>query len=203
MALMQKALLLDLGNVVLGIDFRRVFSYWAEAADVEEQVFYDGWAMDHAYREHEIGAISFSEYTEALSKRFRITLPEDEWLTGWNSLWTDPFHRVIELLPQLAERYQLYGFSNTNDAHARDWRSRYRTELAPFETIFASSEIGMRKPDAQAFGYVCEAIGTSPQHTIFLDDTLENVRGARASGLEARHVPTEEEVVATLRALLE
>ncbi len=200
---MEKALLLDLGNVVLGIDFRRVFTYWAEAADVDEQVFYDGWAMDQAYREHEIGAINFSEYTETLSDRFGVALSADEWLAGWNSLWTDPFHGVIELLPQLADRYRLYGFSNTNEAHARDWRRRYETELAPFETIFVSSEIGLRKPDAQAFGYVCETIGTPPQHIIFLDDTLENVHGAQASGLQARHVPSEAEVVATLRALLE
>ncbi len=200
---MQKALLLDLGNVVLGIDFRRVFSYWAEAAGVDEQVFYDGWSIDQAYREHEIGAINFTEYTLALSNRFGIAMPEEEWLTGWNSLWTTPFHGVINLLPQLAERYQLYGFTNTNQAHADEWRSRYGAELAAFETIFVSSEIGMRKPDAEAFGYVCEVMCTAPQDTIFLDDTLENVSGARASGLEARHVPTEDEVVATLRGLLE
>ena len=118
-------------------------------------------------------------------------------------MWTAPFQGVVELLPDLAERYRLHGFTNTNAAHAASWRPLFQMELQPFETIFVSSEIGLRKPDAPAFAYVCREMQAEPEETIFLDDSLENVHGARASGLDARHVATEAEVVATLSKLLE
>ncbi len=199
---MKRALLLDLGNVVLGVDFRRVFRYWADAVNVDEQIFYDGWAIDQAYREHETGHIDFPTYTRALGQRFQVDMPEHEWRAGWNDIWTQPFHGVIELLPALAERYALYGFSNTNDTHVTFWRARFAEELSAFETIFASSEIGLRKPDAPAFEHVCREMASTPAQTVFLDDTRENVDGALRCGLDARHVKDEDAVVRELRALL-
>lgn len=200
---MDKVVLLDLGNVVIGIDFRRVFSTWAAHAEVPEYVFYDGWAMDDAYKEHEIGNIDFAMYAQALSQRFNVTMPLEAWQAGWNDLWTGPFHDVIELLPAVADRYPLYGFTNTNDTHAACWRELFGDKLGHFEDIYVSSEIGVRKPDVHAYHNVCERMSSTPDQVIFLDDSAANIRGAHDAGLDARHVQTEAEVAATLRSLLE
>ena len=199
---MTQAVLLDLGNVVLGVDFRRVFTHWAELAGVDEQRFYDRWEICQAYRAHETGDMAFEEYCGVLGERFEVDLPPGQWREGWNAIWTDPFHDVIELLPRVAERYHLCCFTNTNDTHAKSWRRRFPDCLASFATIYVSSEIGHRKPDTRAFEYVCGEMDTLPEHTLFLDDTLENVGGARAAGLCARHVRSEKEVVEALRVLL-
>jgi glucose-1-phosphatase len=199
---MTKAVLLDLGNVVLGIDFRRVFTTWAKAAGVPEQIFYDRWAIDQAYKDHEVGSIDFDAYVAALSERFEVTLPVEDWRAGWNDLWTEPFHQVIELLPEVAARYQLYGFTNTNHTHAEQWRNLFGDHLQSFNDIYVSSEIGLRKPELDAFEYVCQQMSTAPGQVIFLDDTLENVAGARDAGLQAQHVRGEAEVASALRALL-
>jgi putative hydrolase of the HAD superfamily len=200
---MKKAVLLDLGNVVLGVDFRRVFKTWAASAGVDEQIFYDGWALDQAYKDHETGHIDFDAYTQALSGRFGVDLPASEWRRGWNDLWTEPFHTVIELLPAVADRYHLYGFTNTNDTHAACWRELFGHALERFAHIYVSSEIGLRKPDEAAYIHVCDHMSIAPRDVIFLDDTRENVEGAAGAGLDARHVKSEAAVAATLRALLE
>ncbi len=199
---MSQAVLLDLGNVVLGVDFRRVFRNWAAAANVSEQIFYDRWALDQAYKDHEMGHIDFPAYAAALTERFGVDLPLADWQAGWNDLWTAPFHSVIELLPQIADRYYLCGFTNTNHTHAAYWRSMFSDHLDSFAEIYVSSEIGLRKPDEAAFDYVCEQMSHAPGQVIFLDDTLENIQGATKAGLDARHVPSEADVAATLRALL-
>lgn len=199
---MKQAVLLDLGNVVLGIDFRRVFRAWAASAGVDEQIFYDGWALDEAYKDHEIGDIDFAAYTEALSTRFGVDLPIADWQHGWNDLWTEPFHSVIELLPAVAAQYHLCGFTNTNDTHAECWRTNFGHTLTSFTEIYVSSEIGLRKPDEAAFSYVCDRMSTAPADVIFLDDSLENITGAASAGLDARHVASEEAVAETLRSLL-
>lgn len=200
---MTKAVLLDLGNVVLGVDFRRVFSAWAEAANVSEQVFYDRWQIDDAYADHETGKIDFDQYADRLAERFKVNLSREQWRDGWNSLWTEPFHSVIELLPAIASRYDLYAFTNTNDTHAECWRALYGSALRPFEHIFVSSEIGVRKPHVDAFHYVCRAAGSEAGHTLFLDDTLENVKGALDAGLQAHHVASENDVASHLQRLLD
>ena len=49
------AILFDLGNVVVEVDFRRTFRHWAGSAGVDEQVFFERWSEDAAYRAHETG----------------------------------------------------------------------------------------------------------------------------------------------------
>ena len=195
-------ILLDLGNIVTGVDFRRVFTSWSKSANVPEQIFYDRWQMDAVYEQHEIGAIGFADYTQHLSQVFEVEMSLEDWRSGWNDLWTGPFQDVVALLPELAASYPLYAFTNTNDTHVVCWRELYRTELAPFETIFISSEIGVRKPAPSAYLTVCELMNADPSDVLFIDDTRENVEGAMAAGLDARHAQSEAEVVAILSPLL-
>ena len=196
-------ILLDLGNVVTGVDFRRVFASWSKSANVPEERFYDRWQLDDAYKNHEIGAITFTEYTNHLSTVFDVEMSLDQWRAGWNDLWTGPFQDVVTLLPRLAERHPLYAFTNTNDTHVECWRVLYEEELAPFETIYISSQIGVRKPAPSAYLKVCELMNVDPQNVLFVDDTHENVSGALAAGLDARHAQSEAEVVEILSPLLE
>ena len=156
---MTRAVLLDLGNVVLGVDFRLVFDRWAEHGGTDTRHFHERWVLDDAYRAHETGAIEFAEYCDNLRRRFELSLSDAQWRDGWNEIWTDPFATVVDLLPAVAERYALYAFTNTNDTHAECWRSRYPNALAHFQHIFVSSEMGLRKPDTEAFEHVCSAIG--------------------------------------------
>ena len=200
---MTQAVLLDLGNVVLGVDFHRVFKYWAQAANVDESRFYENWSMDATYEAHERGTITFSDYSDHLSNLFEVHLPEAEWLAGWNAIWTTPFAQVIELLPAIAERYPLYCFTNTNESHATYWQHHYKTDVANFKHIFISNEIGMRKPDVPSFHAVCQEMNVPPSQVTFLDDSKDNIAGAHEAGLMAHHVESEEAVVAKLEALLQ
>ena len=199
---MATAVLLDLGNVVLGVDFRRVFRYWAAAANVDEDRFYEHWSLDDAYQAHERGEIPFSDYAEHLGSLFDVTLDEASWLAGWNDIWTEPFADVITLLPEVAARYPLYCFTNTNEAHTVYWRANYPEALTSFKHIFVSSEIGARKPQPSAFQTVCQEMGHPPSQVLFLDDTQENVDGALEAGLDAVYTPNQEAVVAALKKLL-
>ncbi len=199
---MGRAVLLDLGNVVLGVDFRRVLRAWAEASGMPEARFLERWEIDAAYREHEVGRIGFDEYAAALTRRFEVELPLEAWEAGWNTIWTGPYHSVVELLPRVAARFDLCAFTNTNQTHAECWWPRYGHLLASFRAVYLSSEIGHRKPDVTAFHEVCERMNARPDEVVFIDDTLENVRGGALAGLDARHVQSEADVAALLEDLL-
>ena len=72
---MPKAILLDLGGVVLGINVAQVFQTWARRAGVESERIQHRWVMDEAYKLHEIGAIDFAEYARRLGQQLRVNMP--------------------------------------------------------------------------------------------------------------------------------
>ena len=196
-----QVLLLDLGGVVLGIDFHRVFTFWAEAAGVDKAVFYDHWQLDDAYEAHETGDLDFADYTTHLSKTLRVSMSDAAWREGWNALWTAPYGDVAALLPALKERFRLRAYSNTNAVHAESFLQRYPDIFQHFEQLYLSHEVGCRKPAPESFLKVCKLMQCSPSQVIFLDDTKENIAGAAAAGLTAYLTRSQSEVVETLISL--
>lgn len=103
---------------------------------------------------------------------------------------TVPFERgiklrkgVIALIRRLREQgYEVDGFSNTNVAHVGAMKENgLTTDL--FEHFYSSSEIGLMKPDVEAFLTVLRRIGVEPADAVFIDNSQRNVLGARKAGI--------------------
>ncbi len=198
----MKAVLLDMGGVVLDIDPRTVLTFWADAAGEDVEPLMERWRIDGAYKALEIGAIDFEEYTEALSRRLGIELSANQWREGWNALLGEPYPAVADILPRLASRVPLFCFSNTNAVHEAVWQSRLAGLLPSFEKVYASWRIGCRKPDVDAYLHVAADMGIAPADIVFLDDNRANIEGALAAGLDARLAAGEEATSAQLREIL-
>ena len=183
-----KAVLLDLGNVVLGVDGGLVLNYWSAASSTSPEVLRSLWSIDEQYERHEKGQIDFKAYSSYLSNKFEITLPYAQWITGWNKLWTKPIKPTVNLLPKIASNYELYALTNTNRTHADFFKKEYSSELSYFKHLFISNEIGLRKPEHECYNFVCDYIGLDPNQILFLDDTTVNVFAAREVGILAKHV---------------
>ena len=117
-------------------------------------------------------------------------------LFAWVS-WT------VTRLDRLHGRVPLYLFSNTNAAHQRVWGPMMERALSRFDRIFVSSELGVRKPERASFDRISGEIGVPHGRILFFDDTLANVEGARAAGLQAVHVRRPEDVRDAVRAWLD
>lgn len=187
-----KALLFDLGGVVLKLRPRACFEHWAARSGVAAATLGARFRIDDAYKAHETGAIDFPEYARRLSARLDIALSEEDWRGGWNALFADTFEAVVERLPKVARAVPTYAFTNTNAEHQAAWQARFGERMRGFEKIYASWQIGRRKPDPNAFLWVARAMDVAPEHILFLDDSAENVAGARGAGMQAAHVTGED-----------
>lgn len=192
------ALLFDLGGVLIEIDFARAFAAWATAAGVPVEQIASRFAFDSAYAAHERGEVGAVEYFASLRGSLAIELSDAEFLAGWNAIIVGEIPGARGVLAGAARRWPLYLFSNTSEAHRRHWVPRYRDLLQPFGERFLSCEIGLRKPDPEAFAHVARAIGVAPQRIAFFDDTAENVAGAAHAGFRAFHVRSTAELAAAL-----
>ena len=188
------ALLFDLGGVLIEIDFDRVFARWAELAGVPFAQLKPRFEHGTAYREHECGEIDDAAFFAAQRGALGVDLSDADLADGWMRVLGPEIEPTVALLPRLAKRIPLHLFSNTNRIHHDYWKVRYADALRPIDRRFISCDMGLRKPDAEAFEAVSRALGIPPGRILFFDDTEANVNGARAVGLQAVHVRTPEDV---------
>ncbi|MDB5520596.1 MAG: haloacid dehalogenase [Tardiphaga sp.] len=195
------ALLFDLGRVVLDVDVTRALACWAAHANAAPAQIAARFRQDHHYEQHEIGAIDASAYFATLRHSLGIDITDEQFLEGWNAVIIGEMPGIDALLAAAARHLPLYAFSNTNVAHAASFSAPFAKLLSHFQTVFLSSSIGLRKPDAAAYDHVVRAIGVPAARIVFFDDSNENIAGARASGLKTVHVRTPHDVADALAAL--
>ena len=157
-----EALLFDLGGVVFDIDFEHAFDYWATHAGVPVETLRPFYRVDAWYERHERGEIGAEEYFDALREKLGIALSDDEFVAGWNAIFKEEFAGAFDLFRRLSEQIPIYAFSNSNVTHQRFWERKYAGTLELFGEVFVSCDLGMRKPEAEAFRRVSAAIGVDP-----------------------------------------
>jgi putative hydrolase of the HAD superfamily len=106
------------------------------------------------------------------------------------------------LLQRAREKIPIYAFTNSNPTHQQVWSQRFAAILSLFHTVFVSSELGKRKPEPEVFHTVAEAMGIKLPRIVFFDDSLENVEGARAIGLQAVHVRSLADIKVSLQEII-
>ena len=105
---------------------------------------------------------------------------------------------MLDFVERLATHNRVMLFSNTNREHWEFLVSATGGRLAKLEA-YLSHEIGSTKPSLRAFELVADQAGIDPARSIFFDDTVENVDGARRAGFQAEVFESQ----ANLAALLE
>jgi glucose-1-phosphatase len=191
-------LLFDLGRVVIDIDFDRAFARWAEHAGCDPARFRERFPHGTGYERHETGEIDADAYFANLRSSFGIDISNAQMLDGWNAIFVGEMPGMSGLLTRAARRFPLYAFTNSNREHELYWSRRYSDVLRHFKEIYVSSTIGLRKPEAEAYDYVVQAIGVPADRILFFDDSPVNIDGARARGLQAVQVRSSADVASAL-----
>lgn len=70
----------------------------------------------------------------------------------------------------------------------------------PFHHVTLSYEIRSIKPEAAIYEHCLSGLGCAPQETLFLDDRLENIKGAEQLGIHALQFTSREEILSKLQA---
>ncbi len=196
-----QALLFDLGGVVVDIDFNRALVHWQPMSRLSLVELKAAFTFDVPYQRHERGEISAAEYFAHLARHLQLHDDPAQIAEGWNSIFIAEIAETRRRVEAARAWLPCYAFTNTNAAHQAAWTARFPAVVQAFERVFVSSEIGHRKPDRSAFEFVARSVGVPVESILFFDDTLANVEGARAAGLEAVHVRGPEDVKAALQLL--
>ncbi|MFC1718401.1 HAD family hydrolase [Candidatus Poribacteria bacterium] len=195
-----EAVIFDLGGVIFGISIEPVIQFWAECAGMDPQEIGKKFGADQDYYERfETNEITPEEYRAHVCEMFGAQLSNEDFDEGWNRIYFDVLPGIESILTELRKHVRLVVLTNTNGIHAPEWRTRYSDTLIHFERIFASHEIGARKPEPEAFQIVLDYLNIDLGKVVFFDDTLRNVQGAQAVGINSFVVTTPLDVIKGLR----
>ncbi len=183
-----KALLFDIGNVILSIDIGRAAAHWPFPRAGGVRGFAAALAQDPVHHRYERGEIDDAAFFAHLRGLLDADLSDAAIRAGWNSIFAGPVSGIQPVLAQLRTKYPLYALSNTNNAHAAYFLEAHADLFSGFQQLFLSHQIGGRKPERAAFEHVAQAIGLTPSEILLFDDLETNIAAAEALGFHTVHV---------------
>lgn len=188
------AIIFDLGGVILNIDYHLTSKAFKSLGFDDFDAVYSQAKQSNVFDLFETGKISANEF-RAFIRTFKNDLKDEEIDHAWNAMLLDLPPERIELLKRLRDDLPIYLLSNTNSIHIKAFLKIVKESYGDanlFDTIFTnhyySSEIGFRKPNADCFEYIIKENDLEPNQTLFIDDSIQHVEGAKNIGLRAFHL---------------
>jgi putative hydrolase of the HAD superfamily len=112
---------------------------------------------------------------------------------------------MLMALKHIKTRYKTGCITNnvpSNQTGSADGRTLYAREImALFDHLIESSKVSLRKPDPRIYTMMCDALGVSPEHCIYLDDLGVNLKPARALGMHTIKVESGAQAIAALEKI--
>jgi putative hydrolase of the HAD superfamily len=179
-----KAVIFDLGRVIVPFDFARGYSRIAaltgrKQTEIPELIRPTG-LVDRL----ESGAIEPREFVRQISEVLGLKCSYEEFCEIWSSIFLPATLIPEEMLATIAASRRLILLSNTNAIHFDMIRANY-PHLRHFHALVLSHEVGAMKPSPRIYEKAVAAAGCRPEECFFTDDVAEYVEGARRYGIDA------------------
>lgn len=202
-----KNIIFDLGGVIINLDTQRTIQEFNKISRVPFEEIYTQSAQMELFNLFDKGKISDFDFFSELRKWIGYEGPEIDLLYAWNAMLGDVPESRLDLLVNMKQNFSTFLLSNTCEPHITAFehdlylRHGVKNFNDYFDEVYYSCRIGMRKPDKEIFEYVLEQNDLDPEETIFIDDSIQHVKGAGACGIKAYLLPKNMELSELLKEL--
>ena len=185
---MIKAVVFDMGGIIVRLDMGRCIANFKELAGFED-------IEDYLDKFHQKGFISDLEegktqpedfYRECLKHSRPGTTVETAHYC-FCSLLDGLEKDTLDLIRSLRGRYDLYVLSNNNPISRGYFRDMMKLEGMDTDEVFKkefySYELKLLKPSREIYERVIEGVGRKPEEILFIDDARDNIEAAAALGI--------------------
>jgi len=182
-------IIFDLGGVLLNIDPKKTIEAFGKLG-MEQLVGDKGLSYDHdIFYQMEQGQITPDEFRKGVIELLPNRVSFQEIDAAWTAMLLDFPAIRVKLVKNLRKDFKIYLFSNTNAIHVEKFHAIFRNQhefevSTLFDKDFYSNEIGYRKPSPESYQEIIRLSGINPEESLFIDDSLQNVESAIASGLK-------------------
>jgi putative hydrolase of the HAD superfamily len=195
---MIRALIFDLGKVIVPFDFARGYQAMEglcgiPAADIPKRIG----STDLVIR-FETGLVEPRDFVTELTTMLGLQVDYDRFCEIWSSIFLPDTLIPDAVLERLSERYRMVLLSNTNAIHFAMIRERYPF-LRHFDELVLSHEVKAMKPSPAIYREAIARAGCAAGECFFTDDIAAYVEGARKEGIDAEQFVSLEKLEKDLR----
>lgn len=194
-------IIFDLGGVLIDWNPRYVYR---QVFDNEEKI---DWFFENIctsdWNEKQDAGRSLQEATEELVARHPEYESEVRAYYGrWEEMLGGPISETVDILRQVKDsgRYKMYALTNWSAETFPVALERYDF-LKWFDGIVMSGEEKTRKPFADIYQTLLDRFKVEPAEALFIDDSLRNIKGAEAVGINGIHLQSPQQLSAELKQM--
>ncbi len=187
-----KAVIFDLGNVLIAVDEMRALDRMAARSgktrsDLESYVMLTPFTNQLA-----LGQLSPQQFYEIVRRDTGFKGDFAEFARIWSDVFT-PIEPMIALAHRLKGRVTRLILSNTNAIHMDYVLGKFPI-VREVEGLMLSYEVGLLKPDPRIYELTVQRFKLLAECAVFIDDIPTNVEAARAAGLHGIHYQNPDQV---------
>lgn len=181
-----KAIIFDLGNVLIDFDHKRAAAGIAKFTEKSGQEIYDLFFDSQSTCLFEEGRILPQEFFLKVREMLNLKIDYATFLTIWNEIFffTEKNLKVYNLARCLKSNYKVALLSNINILHF-EYIKRTFPIFDAFHNIITSFEVGFRKPHPLIYQEALKLLGAPPQNVFYTDDRIDLVESASLLGIRS------------------
>jgi putative hydrolase of the HAD superfamily len=174
-------------NVLCDYDIQRRLTHMAETTglmpDFIHQAIWESGFDAAADR----GEISAADYLAGCARRLNVPLSRQDWVAA-RAVSMTPNPAVLDIARTVGRSLPIAMFTNNGLLLKAALPESFPDVFGIFGSrVFFSAELGLAKPDPDAFLALAGRLRADPRRVLFIDDSADYIAGARKAGLHTHH----------------
>jgi HAD superfamily hydrolase (TIGR01509 family) len=183
---MIKAIIFDLGNVVLKFDnnifLKRISGHTNKSVEELNKIIYQESGLPKQY---ESGRITTDEFIRRCIDICELNITREEFIEAYTRIFS-PIDTTVNLINKLLGKYQLALLSNTSELDYQYFSKGFEV-VSLLTPVSLSYEVGAMKPDKEIFLDMLNKLKFIPGECIYIDDMEEYAKAASRLGIHGIH----------------
>ncbi|MFX1420395.1 MAG: HAD family hydrolase [Promethearchaeota archaeon] len=197
-----KAIVFDLGGVVLELDFSNFYNKIITQSPLNKPqtpIMLEFFRQSDMYHQ---GNMTDEDFYQLACDLLQVCmLDQSEFYDAFNSIIAGVNPEIIHLLKKLrdSDQYKLIALSNVNSSHWDYILNKKWDFIDYFDIFILSHEIHLVKPNPKIFEYVIKKAGCKAEKIIYIDDGVNNIRTANKLGFRGIKYTNSDELIEELK----
>ncbi len=185
-----KAIIFDLGNVLLPIDLSLTYEAFSLYSSLSSSEIASSILEHQLWVPYESGQQTDLEFRDYLRSHLDLTISDADFDHAFSALLLDFHDGVYEWIASLKSQFHLILLSNTSSIHAERFTkvslgAEGQNLFSLFNHVYYSFEMGLVKPDLAIYQQVLSEQGFSAEEVLFFDDNVTNINSAKSMGIQS------------------
>ena len=196
-----KSIIFDLGGVILNLNYSKTEDEFKKIGVLNFKEFYSQKKQTLLFDDFEKGKIKPEEFISSFKESENLKINEIDFINAWNAMLLEIPIEKLQFIDGLKKDYKIILLSNTNEIHIKKFEDDLKKNnmleqfYKCFDKIYYSSRMGKRKPDENCFNQVLEENGLIAENTLFIDDSIQHIEGAKKAGIKTFHLETNKSIL--------